>query len=193
MLNQRTNPIANSARNPLLLLAVLKRACALLGFVGAAKGLLRSPARVGGALDRGRDARGGVIEEPFGVPRIWLPRLLQVVLLAVEQPLQIVGAKLGAIGLVLARVASRLTILHLGLAAGEVSGGGEVARVRDRQLVVELVLCVVDGDLLAVHENLFAIRDALIEVAHRLVLVKRVLMISVLLGMGFRVHEASFR
>jgi hypothetical protein len=176
-----------------MLLALLKRPCAVLGFVGPAKGLQRSPARVGGAFDGGQCARARVVQELLGAQRVGVHGLLQLVLLAVEQPLQVVGAQLRAVGLVLAGVASSLTTLHPGLAAREMSGGDEVGWVRERQLVVELVLCLVDGELLTIHENLFAICDALIQVAHRLVLVERVLVGPVLLGMGFSVHDGSFR
>jgi hypothetical protein len=52
---------------------------------------------------------------------------------------------------------------------------------------------VVDRDLLAVDDYLFAIGDALVEIAHRLTLVKRVLLVVVVLYVGISVHGVSLR
>jgi hypothetical protein len=101
--------------------------CAVLGFVCAAKGIVRPAARISGALNRSLDTRGGGTMELRGAQGVTLGlRLLQVVLLAVKQPLEVVGAELGAVGLTLACIGPILTTAQLSLPTGVMSGRPEV-------------------------------------------------------------------
>gem|GEM_PF-5613391 len=103
------------------------------------------------------------------------------ILLAIEELLNVIGTLLRSVGLVLSRVASRLSVLDLGLPSFNVRGQTRARGLQGGQLLVEFGLFAVDPLLLAVDDGLLSIGDALIEIADCLLLLEAMLIVLVLL------------
>lgn len=83
-------------------------------------------------------------------------------LLLIEKLLNVVGAELGSISLLLACVAASLAILDLRLATFSAWRGERYRAFGGGQLLVEIGLLVIDCELLAIDDRLLTIGDALI-------------------------------
>jgi hypothetical protein len=167
-----------------------QRLCALSGRSCPADSPERPAARVGGTFDGRQRPLFGVRANLLGTQRNTAEeRSFELVLLAVEQFLQVVGAHLRAIRLLLAQVAPRLPIEQLGLAVREARSAAQVGWIGAQPLIVEIGLRTIDRALLAVDDELLAIGDALIQIADRLLLVELLLVLEFPAGFTIGVHE----
>ena len=107
-------------------------------------------------------------------------QLIEGLLLAVEQMLSLVAARLSLVDLVLARVVSILAAIELGLFSRDVHRVDEVRRVRCSAFAVEVGLLSVDRTAVEVDHRLLSVGDALIEIGQRLLLIQRLLSLSAL-------------